>query len=148
VAVGFHESFWVITGTAAPVIALAIIVALADAKRGWFGMLETGHRLAQEANVVRSEQARYLFARALRVTFGFRVVATVNLLLQAGLLAVSLVSVAGQENLIPPWLAIVAAVGGLLLLAISSVFLPIGPQVKQALDRLSSGELREAQDDS
>jgi hypothetical protein len=45
----------------------------------------------------------------------------VNLILQAALLAISLVSLAEAANLVPPWLAIVAAVGGLLLLAASSL---------------------------
>ena len=40
-----------------------------------------------------------------------------SLLLQAALLAVSLVSITDGANLVPPWLAIVAAVGGLLLVA-------------------------------
>jgi hypothetical protein len=49
-------------------------------------------------------------------TFG-----VVNLILQAALLAISLVSLAEAANLVFPWLAIVAAVGGLLLLAASSL---------------------------
>jgi hypothetical protein len=44
-----------------------------------------------------------------------------NLLLQAALLGVSLVSLADGANLVPPWVAIAAAVGGLLLLAFGSV---------------------------
>ncbi len=64
---------------------------------------------------------------------GARVVAMVNLLLQAGLLAISLVNIAHQENLVPLWLAVVAAVGGLLLLPLHSVLAPTTSQMTHAL---------------
>jgi len=44
----------------------------------------------------------------------------VNLVVQAGLLAVSLSALAYQQNVMPPWLAIFLAVGGILLLAWST----------------------------
>jgi hypothetical protein len=49
------------------------------------------------------------------------VFAYLNLLLQAALLALSLVSLAEGANSAPPWLAIAAAVGGLVLLTAHSL---------------------------
>jgi hypothetical protein len=42
---------------------------------------------------------------------------SINVLVQSGLLAVSLTALAYDRDIVPPWLAIVLAVGGLLLLA-------------------------------
>ena len=50
---------------------------------------------------------------------GILAVVLSNLLVQSALLAVSLVSLADETNFVPPWIAIAAAAGGLLLLAIT-----------------------------
>jgi hypothetical protein len=46
--------------------------------------------------------------------------AELNLASQAALLAMSLVSIDGADNCVPPWLAIVLAVGGIVLLLVVS----------------------------
>jgi hypothetical protein len=59
----------------------------------------------------------------------------VNLILQAALLLVSLGSLQSNANWVPPWVAIVAAVGGLLLLAFGSVGgVMLGAVVKLSLE--------------
>ena len=137
----FHEGFWVVTGTAAPIIALAAVVSLAEAERDYYNTLASavravsrmpgGEKLANSPDdtpdVTRIKIIVRVLTASQRVeplsktltwlaTFG-----VVNLILQAALLAISLVSLAGAANLLSPWLAIVAAVGGLLLLAASSL---------------------------
>jgi hypothetical protein len=78
--VSYHEAFWVVTGTAAPVIALAAVVALPDVAT-------------------------------------LRALGQVNVIVQAGLLGLSLSALATGGNVTPPWVASVLAVGGILLLA-------------------------------
>jgi hypothetical protein len=124
--VAFHEGFWVVTGTAAPVIALAAVVSLAEAGRTFYlsedpsvdaiddvglgGFPTANAFLALDRSLSLATTAMWIAA------FGI-----VNLLLQTALLAVSLVSLADEVSLVPSWLAVVAAVGGLLLLAVSSL---------------------------
>ena len=50
--------------------------------------------------------------------------AIVNVLLRAGLLAVSLTALSYGRNVMPPWVAVVMAVGGILLLAITVSAVP------------------------
>jgi hypothetical protein len=112
----FHDGFWLVAGTAAPVVALAVVVSLGDAAKEYVASV------LQDPDALRAGRpARWWFNRS---TFPVYAVvfycALFNLFLQAGLLAVSLVSLAGDANSVPTWLAIVAAVGGLVLLAISA----------------------------
>jgi hypothetical protein len=187
--VGFHESFWLAAGAAAPVITLAAVVALPDssaALRGAFALRWTAELRKQEAearkreamlldalkaedeatrrlaelrkeasrssdpairslaephretdvpsldeNLIRAirdvsdevpagrkkASAKGLYESAmliLRISLG-------NVIIQAGLLAVSLAALAYHRDVVPPWMAIVLAVGGILLLAWTSV---------------------------
>jgi hypothetical protein len=109
VTVVFHEVFWVVTGTAAPIIALAAVVSLADAGSVYFNVL------AQDPRFFMRHEG---FANGAIWLAWFGIL---NLILQAVLLTVSLVSLAEASNLVLPWLAIVAQVGGLMLLAVSSL---------------------------
>jgi hypothetical protein len=122
--VAFHEGFWLITGTAAPVVALAAVVSLADA-----GTVHLDAMSAAVSKVRSAPTERIVDYWKWSRSFSDSITAFVallaliglfNLFLQAALLTVSLVSVADGDNLVPPWLAIVAAVGGLLLLIVSS----------------------------
>jgi len=126
--VAYHEAFWVVTGTAAPVIALAAILSVGEsatvgrnlgrfiwnAKRhpdryrdnneddtAWDQRLGTAHTARTYSML------KYLAAER-------------NLASQAALLAMSLVSIDGADNSVPPWLAIVLAVGGIVLLLVVS----------------------------
>jgi hypothetical protein len=112
-------NFWVATSAAAPVIALATIVALPDAA-GAVGRasqhLHDARQLWPEPD--RSARMVILLARTLR---WWRLlvwaVTVANLLAQAALLAVSLSALAYGQDTIPPSAAITLAVGGILLLA-------------------------------
>ena len=108
----FHESFWVVTGTAAPVIALAAIVSLADADREFIGFLMTN--LANMRRISPYMKPLALIALVIAVS------GILNLLLQATLLATSLVSLAEDVNSVPPWFAVTMAVGGLMLLVVGA----------------------------
>jgi len=130
--VAFYESFWVATSAAAPVIALAAVVALPDAstvrsvasrryrrRRDQIGdrhPLEAIFEPLPGARELSMLQARSAWSASLLV-WGTTLV---NLVVQAGLLAVSLSALAYQQNVMPPWLAIFLAVGGILLLAWST----------------------------
>jgi hypothetical protein len=139
--VGFHETFWVIAGTAAPVIALAAVVSYSDLR-------DEGTDWSQACDVLRFEMSekRKAFQEAIekgmdetevrrheqvldrmnlesvdqkyRRNAGWvKGLQLINLVVQATLLCVSLVSVANQANLVTPLAGVVAAVGGVLCLA-------------------------------
>jgi hypothetical protein len=109
--VAYHEAFWVVIGAAAPVVALAVIVSLPDSLTlaGQADMDRGVNALREAANGV------YRLAARIFVT------GLINMLLQAGLLAVSLVSIEDGANCVPPWTAITATVGGIVLLGVASV---------------------------
>lgn len=122
----FQQTFWVITGTAAPVIALAEVVALADFLRISVSLV----RRAEDAlgpvsrSVPNIELAAQfpanpvvnLMGKSAMVLLGHGL----NFLFQAVLLAFSLVSVANQQNLLPIWLAVAIAVFGMLYLGFAA----------------------------
>jgi hypothetical protein len=114
-AVGFHDNFWVVAGTAAPVIALAVIVSTGDVLREFL------------ISTVALNSARRLDPTAVRLGAPRRTldwliaIGLFNLFLQTALLSVSLVSLADGANLTPPWVAVAAAVAGLLLLPAAAV---------------------------
>jgi hypothetical protein len=120
-AVAFHESFWVATSAAAPVIALAAIVALPDAST----VVDVASRRLQLAQQVRgsdpldSDAVRdeVLTREMRRQASQVRGTTFFNLLLQAGLLAVSLWALAYNQAVISPPDAIIMAVVGILLLS-------------------------------
>jgi len=117
--VSFHENFWVATSAAAPVIALAVILLLPDGTTSavrtyltWQHLKKIPPTPGRRFNPERILARAYLYTA--QVSLGASVL---NLLVQAALLAVSLWALAYDDNVIPPWAAIVMAVGGLLLLA-------------------------------
>jgi len=132
----FHESFWVVTGTAAPVIALAVIVSAGDAFRQVL-TTDAERRHAQRnvhpdrAKLSQQDDEDLLKSHRKMLRF-VQAVATFNLLLQAALLAVSLVCLADGANLVPPWLAIAAGVGGIMLLS-STAYAAVGAHVARNL---------------
>jgi hypothetical protein len=119
--VSYHEAFWMVTGTAAPIIALAAVVALPEAAavvpHAWARgreIVSTPPHLNWHVAMAGSYEAwRRVWAAAQRV----RTLTFLNVIVQAGLLAVSLSALAVSQNVMPPWVAIVLAVGGILLLA-------------------------------
>ena len=125
---GFHETFWAISGTAAPVIALAAVVSYSDLR-------DEGTDWSQACDAlrfkIRDEQVWDRVERVLksvdqryrRYAGWVKGVQLANLVVQATLLCVSLVSVANQANLVTPLAGVVAAVGGVLCLAVVAILL-------------------------
>jgi len=134
-AVSYQESFWLATSAAAPVIALAAVVAVPDATDVRDAALSAFSRRAQRQaeHVQRLEQnfpaelvqrlgggvdpSVESAGRLWRTGAALRWAALINLLVQAGLLAVSLTALAIGGDVVPPWVAIVLAVSGVLILA-------------------------------
>jgi hypothetical protein len=115
----YHEALWVVTGTAAPVIALAIVVSMPDIARdawaiedqmddedGFSGLFSRPRRHLGPATRYGS-QLLSLFALTM-----------LNLLLQVVLLSISIGSIAEGRNFSPPTTGLFLAGGGLLLLAV------------------------------
>jgi hypothetical protein len=126
--VSFHENFWLAASAAAPVITLAIVVAIPDAANMRFraaGAMRAaeGQRRVSEVSGPHDrpsrDSARDRTGESLRATrWAVQVtrwnvrLCYANLIAQAVLLAVSLAALAYGLDLVPPWLAIVVAVGG------------------------------------
>lgn len=119
----FHENFWVATSTVAPVIALATVVALPDGTLIGRAQVVLDAVLKRPASpedhvrdgLVRSAQdIRKRAWIAWLVTLG-------NLIIQAGLLAISLSALASRQDIVPLWVAICLATGGILLLALTGM---------------------------
>ena len=121
----YHEAFWLVTGTAAPVIALAAVVALPDAS----AFSDTAWQLTMRVPTYEpsSEQGKLKFEdivpewQRLLLSLISQVGSFGNVVLQAALLAVSLSALATGRDLIPVWLPIVAAVTGILLLTLTAL---------------------------
>lgn len=104
-AVAYHETFWVVTGAEAPVVALAVIVQMTDAFR----------TIEQDAARPWAQNDRWRTSMN-----GVLVLGVLNLVLMGWLLFSSLSSLAtGTDGLSTGW-GTVQAVGGLGLLALAS----------------------------
>lgn len=102
----YHETFWVVTGTEAPVVALAVIVQMGDVIQA----------IDRDKEQPWAQNERYSTAMA-----GVLVVGVLNLALMGWLLFSSLSTLAaGTDGLSTDW-ATAQAVGGLGLLALVSV---------------------------
>jgi len=120
--VSYHESFWLTIGAAAPVIALAIIVSLADSfdMRVFFKIASFPERLPAGDDslasfyrkVIRKSRRRGGQVYALGLT---------NMALQAAMLAVALYSLAQRHDTIPLLLAVIVEPLGVLALAWASL---------------------------
>jgi hypothetical protein len=117
-----HESFWVATAAAAPVIALAYVVALPDTGNLLFiarANSEVALKLKKDPDpdnpisVSKMEFARMSLKAMLVIWY----TSLANVLIQAVLLGVSLWALAYGHDEIPPWSVIFLAVGGIIFLA-------------------------------
>jgi protein-S-isoprenylcysteine O-methyltransferase Ste14 len=144
--VAFHETFWVVTGTAAPVIALAAVLSANDLER------ETRRLIAaidQADDDWRDQVATGiprpvdLLAHAVHRTGRVKRLALaqmVSILFQALLLAVSLLSIAFHRNLIPAWIAVVIPVAGVWALAVTGHTQPFASDdVHKDIRQVSAG---------
>jgi hypothetical protein len=162
--VAFHESFWVATSAAAPVIVLAAVVALPESSTSFrtvsalrflasldrtmaatrrklaemggdtstmslTDMLkisteageDTSVSLAAELDEMRRTLSEPPWDRLYALAMVNRWLSFANVITQAGLLAVSLAALAYGRDVVPPLVAIILGVGGILLLAWTSV---------------------------
>jgi hypothetical protein len=142
--VASYENFWLAIAAAAPVIALAAIVALPDTADmyqdvqrtldEWFDSPAKLHAALQAGGATEAEAVKAMSevdlataktravrgARPLRVIAAFiRWITIGNLMVQAALLALSLEILAYDVHVIARWLAIVLTVGGIVLLAVT-----------------------------
>jgi hypothetical protein len=120
-----HESFWVTVGTAAPVIALAAIVASADMRgtandfvEHWVSNLQHAPSGASK-DKFRQGVERELYRGFLSYRWAVRAT-TVNIVLQAATLSLALGSLAVGRDLVPLLIPLVMADLGIVLLVVSS----------------------------
>ena len=116
----FHETFWAVTGTAAPVIALAAVVSAGDADEQVDRLIEAALRRSDAVHKNRGDPDLVdVLQKAGGANLGMIAkVQYVNVVIQAVLLAVSLGSIAYQRDLISRGWPGGAAVVGILLLAL------------------------------
>lgn len=120
----FHESFWVATSAVAPVIALAAVVTLPDVSLvGRANTLRDRIERRQVPDAYPGERAFFIGAArdAAKWALVASLITLANLIIQASLLAVSLCALAVKQDIMPFWLAIILATGGVLLLALSTL---------------------------
>lgn len=118
----FHETFWVVTGSTAPVIALAAIISAKDIAHDTGVITDpVGELVAAHVTGPKMEQAHSYYRRWALVGYGQWLAQLVNVCLQALLLTVSLLSIAYQRNVLPVWVGVAVAVGGVVLLAVTGV---------------------------
>jgi hypothetical protein len=111
---------WIVAGTAAPVTAVAIVISLGDLMKElsrWTLWVEDLMHTPEPD----SKDLMKILRIHTRYTIPLEALGLTNLLIQAALLAVALVSLEDKANLVPPGLAIAAAIAGLLLLAACSL---------------------------
>lgn len=124
--VAFHEAFWIVTGTAAPVVALAAVVSMRDVndysyRRGLQLRALTEDVVAN--GIERLAVDEELQPAYLRLVFlgSLWVLQATNMCLQTALLAIALISIEQSANLLAPWIATTGTVVGLMLLAVTVV---------------------------
>ena len=114
----FHDTFWLVAGGAAPVIALASVVTFGEARQ-----LESISQVEVRAQVLEmplSVRAEFWKdrKRLLRIAQLMAWLQIVNLALQCWILASSLMSLAHSTNELPTALVVAAEVVGIALLAV------------------------------
>jgi hypothetical protein len=127
--VSYHESFWVVMGTAAPVIALRAVVALPEAYRTEDQVHDARRRFAYRPppdSYVRSVKRRlahrrqpdpYALWAAVRKAEGLSLLLRMCVYGQVVVLGYSLVSLAIGRDLFMPLAAISGPLGGILIIA-------------------------------
>jgi hypothetical protein len=123
-SVAFHESFWVATSAVAPVIALAAVVALPDMTLVGRATILRDRIQERQPSQEDSWLHSFLLGRARdtrKWALNAALTTLANLIIQASLLVVSLCALAFRQDIMPFWLAILLASGGILLLVLSTI---------------------------
>jgi hypothetical protein len=113
----FDESFWVVVGTAAPIIALAAVISVNDTARTQFAVSDASTTVLATVRGDETDGMYRLLDKRANSLVAVRVAQLSNLCLQAVLLAVSLLSLSFARNLIPAWICVVVPAAGVLLFA-------------------------------
>ena len=108
----YHESYWVVVATAAPVIALAATVALPEAYRTQDQMRDARRRFANQ------QEPHPALLAARRKADGLSLLLLGCVYSQVFVLGYSLVSLAIRRDLFTPLVAISGPLGGILLIAL------------------------------
>jgi hypothetical protein len=118
--VAFHETFWAVSAGVAPVIALAAVVSAGQASRDRDRVIEASRTVAGFPIPFETEGNPVIRKAWIGLIELYVVVQSqlINVAFQAGLLAVSLVSIADQANVVSPSIAVTVAVLGVAVLAI------------------------------
>jgi hypothetical protein len=129
--VAFHESFWVVAGTAAPVIALAVIVSLRDVLRDFtddYNMTWVRPGVGDQAARAKLENELGEAAYVRNLAYG---AAALNMLLQMVILTLALVSLAKRHDVIPWLIMAIIVPGGLALLLLSTLMVVMARSLRQ-----------------
>lgn len=106
----FHETFWVIVGAAAPVIALANVVSIGDSR----GLVREFTAFSRDLD---NAPGDWLYGAAVRRNLALPawalMASNVNFWAQAFVLCFSLLSVLDRKDVLPPYLATVLLTSGL-----------------------------------
>jgi hypothetical protein len=114
--VSFHESFWVTVGVAAPVVALASVVSIADLMGA---RDQVSRSLRTPSPALDSDWLDSEFIRAGRLAIGAYLVGIINGALQMVALSLALQSLADGRNVVPTTVPQVMAPLGIFLLLVS-----------------------------
>jgi|HubBroStandDraft_1064217.scaffolds.fasta_scaffold382673_1 hypothetical protein len=117
----FHETYWVITGSAAPVLGLAAVLSVGDVTRlisvhrEWLGrqvltLVDSKTLARTDVAIMRLNGRLHVLQSAQTFLVGTAIAQVVNVALQTVLLVVSLWAIISQANEGPPllWLAVAA----------------------------------------
>jgi hypothetical protein len=143
-SVSFHESFWVTVGAAAPVIALASVVSIADllAARD-----QISRSLPTPSPALDSGWLNSAITRAGKLAIWAYLVGIINGALQMVALAMALQSLADGNNVVPTIVpGIVAPLGIFLLLVSTSMTVSLRTIQRQMSHHLSPGMSHESVD--
>lgn len=124
-----HDSFWVVAGAAAPVIALAEIVSLGDAAQGRTETLVTLLAVSKEKEQHYLDETKPVDKRRRRATR----TGQLNMLLQVAILALALASLAVSRDVVPLVIVTIVQPIGLFLLLVSAWMINLAYRQQQAI---------------
>jgi hypothetical protein len=142
--VSFHESFWVTVGAAAPVVALASVVSIADLMGA---RDQISRNLPTPSPALDSDWLDSEFIRAGRLLIGAYLVGIINGALQMVALSMALQSLADGNNVVPTIVPRITVPLGIFLLLVSiSMTASLRTIQRHVSHRLSPGPSHESVD--
>jgi hypothetical protein len=128
----FHETCWVITGSAAPVLGLAAVLSVGDVTRlvsvhrEWLGrqvlsLVDSKTLARTDVAMMRLNRQLHVLQSAQMFLVGTAIAQVVNVALQTVLLAVSLWAIISQANEGPPLFRLAVVALGMAIFAVAGV---------------------------